>query len=59
MENFIIIGILLVILGSVIFYIVREKRKGTKCIGCPYGKQCNGKCSGGCGCNHTDDNHQM
>lgn len=44
MENFIVIGILALIVGAIIFYLIREKKKGVKCIGCPYAKQCAGKC---------------
>ena len=40
MDNFIIIAILVVIIGCAIAYIVREKKKGTKCIGCPNAKTC-------------------
>lgn len=36
MENFIIIAILIILVGAAIFYIYREKKKGRKCIGCPY-----------------------
>ncbi len=49
MENIIVIGILALIVGGIIFYLVREKKKGAKCIGCPHGKQCCGKNCGGCG----------
>ena len=45
MENFIIIAVLLIIIGAVIFYIVKSKKRGDKCIGCPYAKQCGGNCS--------------
>ena len=35
----IIIGlVLLIIVGGAVFYIVREKKKGKKCIGCPDGR---------------------
>lgn len=44
MENFIVAGILTVLIGAIIFYLVREKKKGRKCIGCPYAKQCMSKC---------------
>lgn len=44
MENLIIIAIVLIIVGFAAWYIIKEKKKGTKCIGCPYSKQCNGKC---------------
>ena len=34
MENIILIAILVVILGFAIWYIVHEKKKGKKCVGC-------------------------
>ena len=40
--------ILLLILGGAAFYIVRAKKRGQKCIGCPHSSSC-GK-SGGCSC---------
>ncbi len=48
----IILGIVLVlILGCAIGYIVRAKKSGQTCIGCPSAKQCaQHRCSGGCGC---------
>ncbi len=53
MKNFIVIGILIVLIGAIIFYLVREKKKGRKCIGCPYANQCGSHCedccSGECG----------
>ncbi len=55
MENFIIIGILALIIGGIIFYLIREKKRGVKCIGCPHGKQCCGNCAGCTGCTgHTE-----
>lgn len=36
MENIVIIIILALIASLAVFYIVREKKKGKKCIGCPY-----------------------
>ena len=47
MENAIIIAILVVLIGGAIWYIVKEKKKGTKCIGCPNSGSCSSK---GCGC---------
>ncbi len=44
MEDIIIIALLLAILAPVITYIVKAKKKGIKCIGCP-NKNCNGKCN--------------
>lgn len=40
MENLIIIGILLVIVGAAVFYIWKEKKKGKRCIGCPAAGGC-------------------
>ncbi len=44
MENIILILILLAIAAGIIIYLVRGKKRGDKCIGCPYGKQCTSKC---------------
>ena len=46
--NIVIIALVLMILAAIVFYIVKEKKNGAKCIGCPNAKTC-GK-SGGCGC---------
>ena len=46
-TDFLVIGIVLLIVGSALFYIIRAKRKGRKCIGCPGGNGCSG-CSCGC-----------
>ncbi|MBQ9134199.1 MAG: FeoB-associated Cys-rich membrane protein [Clostridia bacterium] len=56
MENFIIVAILLCIVGGIVFYLYKAKKRGETCIGCPYAKQCGGKCSGGCSGNHTEKN---
>ena len=50
-KNIIIVLIVLLILGGAIAYIVREKRRGTKCIGCPDAKTCAKKNGCSC-CNH-------
>ena len=46
----IIVSVILVaILGGAIFYIVRSKKRGDVCVGCPHAKQCKrgGTCSSG------------
>lgn len=58
--DIIILFIIAAIVGAAIAYIVRAKKKGTKCIGCPAGDCCSmkkGKSSSkteaedsGCGC---------
>lgn len=45
MANIIIIIILIVTVGSACVYIWKNRKKGVKCIGCPYAASC----SGGCG----------
>lgn len=44
MENVIIVIALLAIIGLCALYIVRAKRRGEKCIGCPHSKECKGGC---------------
>ena len=50
MENWIIGLILAAIVAAVIAYLVRAKKKGQTCIGCPYAKQC----KNGCGQNGSE-----
>lgn len=45
MEDIIIIVIVAVIVAAIVFYLIRAKKKGQKCIGCPYAKQCGGNCN--------------
>lgn len=40
MENILIVAVLLVIIGCAVAYVIKEKKKGTKCIGCPNAKTC-------------------
>ncbi|MBQ8767833.1 MAG: FeoB-associated Cys-rich membrane protein [Clostridia bacterium] len=63
MENFIIIAIVVLIVAFAVAYIVKAKKKGAKCIGCPAGGNCSGNteknssCSCGgcsCGCENSD-----
>lgn len=51
MANFITIVVILAIVGGATLYIIKEKRRGVKCIGCPAGATCpnSGKCTGNCG----------
>ena len=49
MANIIVMIIILAIVIAAIAKIVSEKRKGAKCIGCPYCQTG----SSGCGCNDS------
>lgn len=58
MENIIIVVILALILGAAITYIIKAKKSGKKCIGCPDSCSCgakkdsaeNSSCDGNCSC---------
>lgn len=50
MADIIVIGIVLIVLCAAISYIVKAKKSGAKCIGCPDGCACSGKNAGGSGC---------
>ncbi len=43
MTDIITLTVLVVILGGAITYIVKQKKKGVKCIGCPMAGQCPSK----------------
>lgn len=56
LADYIAIGVIALIIGGAAFYIIRAKRAGVKCIGCPHAKQCKSK-SCTCGCsNESKDN---
>ncbi len=40
MTDFIIILAVVIIVAAASFYALRQKRKGKKCIGCPYAGEC-------------------
>ena len=45
-TDIIVIAVILLIIGGATAYIIKEKKSGNKCIGCPHGKSCSSK--GGC-----------
>ena len=47
MINIVLVVIIGSIVGFSIGYIVKEKKKGVKCIGCPDAGICGGNCGGG------------
>ncbi len=44
MTDLIVLFVIAVILGLAAGYIFKAKRKGQKCVGCPYGGKCGGSC---------------
>ena len=45
-KDIVVLVILLAIVIGIAFYLIRAKKRGQTCIGCPYAKQCGGKCTG-------------
>ena len=53
MSNVLAILALIVVLGGAITYIVKSKKNGVKCIGCPSCKSCSSKKNeNSCNCNN-------
>ena len=51
MKDVLIIAVLVVIIGLAAWYMIRAKKKGVKCIGCPEGSKCGQSACAGCtGC---------
>ena len=48
MINFVVAGIIVLILALAISYIVREKKRGVKCVGCPAAGKCSKSGKGMC-----------
>ncbi len=52
MEDFLVLAILALVLAVAIIYVVRAKKKGAKCVGCPYANSCGKNTgNGSCSCN--------
>ena len=43
MENVIVVVILLAIVVGIVGFLLRAKKRGETCIGCPHAKQCGGE----------------
>ena len=50
MADFIVILLVLLVIGAAVRYIVKEKKKGSACIGC--------SCAGTCGKKHCSGNNK-
>ncbi len=49
LVNILIVLVLLIIIALIVWYVVAQKKKGVKCIGCPHAKAACNKNSN-CGC---------
>ena len=54
--DFIIIGAIVLVVGGAVAYIIKHKKRGGRCIGCPDGKSCqkNNSCGTCSGCHYGD-----
>lgn len=50
LTDIIVIAVIVLIVGGAVAYIVKAKKSGKKCIGCPYAGSCDAGGKGGCGC---------
>ena len=50
LADIIVIAVIVLIIGGASAYIVKAKKSGKKCIGCPDGGSCKGTGCGGCTC---------
>lgn len=53
--DYLVIGVVVLIIGGAVAYIIKAKKSGKKCIGCPDSDKCQGSCQG-CKCHSADDN---
>ncbi len=53
MGNVIAVIILALLVGGAVFYLIRAKKRGVKCVGCP---ACGGCCS--CGTKNESFHHE-
>ena len=44
MADVVVVAIVVILIFGAALYIYRAKKNGQKCIGCPYSKECNGRC---------------
>lgn len=42
-KTVLVIAIIVLILGGAVFYVIKSKLSGKKCIGCPYADSCSKK----------------
>ncbi len=55
MGDIIAIAAIVLIVGGAAAYIIRAKKKGQKCIGCPYSSVCGNAKNGKCSCGNAEN----
>ncbi len=50
--DYIALGLIVIVVATIIIYLIKQKKKDVKCIGCPHGS----KCASCCGCNTQQKN---
>ncbi len=50
--------VIAVIFALAIFYVIRSKKKGRKCIGCPTSGSCPSANGGCCSCSYSSDTNE-
>lgn len=59
LTDWIVIGVIVLIVGGAAAYIIKAKKSGKKCIGCPDSKSCGGSCgSCSCSCHEKDEENE-
>ena len=48
-TDIIVISVLVLVVGAAVVYMVKAKKSGKKCIGCPYSGSCCSENHGSCG----------
>lgn len=51
-ETILVIAVVVLIVGGAAAYVIRAKKRGVKCVGCPHSKEC-GSCK--CCSNKVDE----
>ncbi len=59
LADYVAIAAILIVLGLALAYIIKEKKSGKRCIGCPYADACAKNQKGDSGCcscgNHEEE----
>ena len=56
--DFIIIAVIVLIVGGASAYIIKAKKSGQRCIGCPDSKTCSGSCASCQCCPHANEQQE-